>query len=89
VQYVATADGIHDGQINAEGLNGGVRPSEFGRHRMRLGTVSRGTETVDVHVKAGNCPQGRHEMLDMDSRAAVHLRWELSGQHPDSHGCRP
>jgi hypothetical protein len=84
VHDVAVARGRGDAQVHAQRLKCLVRMRELGIGGVRVRIGPRTAEAVDVDVCQPAQLTG--EVLDVHTRAAVHLGWPLACQQPDAHG---
>ncbi len=72
-------------QVDPDGLQGRVRPGEFGGHRMGLGIRSGATEAMDLD--ADQWREVRDEFAHVDTRSPIDVRGPLTGEDADLHGC--
>ena len=91
VHEVGSLAGGGEGQVDAEGGQGGVGPGELGEVGVagRAVLVARLPEGVHPHVEVTALAQGPHELGDVDARAAVDGRRVLLGQDVDAHEKSP
>jgi hypothetical protein len=76
--------------VDAESLQRPVRVGEPGRDAVRRRVVARSAEAVDVDVRPGRQGAERgHEVLHVDTRAAVDVRWPLPRCDADTHERHP